>query len=76
MKIFQKPEDETVAHVPHFKTTPGYKLAKTWHPVVAVLQQSAAFSSCHFNMHKRERKIMQKEQSYTNYIMKHNSDPI
>ena len=31
---FSKPKDETLAHVPHFKTTPGYKLAKTWHPVV------------------------------------------
>ena len=48
MKMFQKPYDETPAHVPYFKTTRGYKLAKTWHPVVAVLQQSAAFSSLSF----------------------------
>jgi len=29
---------KTPAQVPHFKTRPGYKLAKTWLPAVPVLQ--------------------------------------
>ena len=43
--VFYKNFAETIefphkvpAQVPHFKTRPGYKLAKTWPPAVPVLQ--------------------------------------
>ena len=47
------------AQVPHFKTGPGYKLAKTWLPAVLVLQH-CQLPPRMSRLNNRRRKITKK----------------